>query len=500
MSSLYTKLALLFAIFLCVVVAAWVPLHGDIHYFSDNARDMLLMNEIMTEKPITLIGPRSGISGVFHGPLWLYMNLPAFALSDGNPAAVGWFWWGLYVFNIVIMYGVGKRLSGVAGGLVAALLFAYAFVSTGWSQFNANGVLLTSPLVFYFLQRYLMEGHYKDALALFFLIGLLIQFQIAFGLPVLLLVLSLVGFRIAQRRQWMHLMTLSILLIPLSTHILFDARHGFLQLNSLLSYAGKSGGPGIAALATIRLPLALKELTYWFPHYSIMTSSVISLILACVVFWKKDHRLKMLAALYAFLYVGFWIVTLGYSGNMWVYYYWGFTPILFLVIGASLQALPKKAQIVVPLLLAIIIVSAQLHWFMYERNHVLSPRPISWKFHKTAVESVFRDAPNEFGYYIFEDDLFGYGPKYAFVYWQKKYPNKAGFLNQKKETTYTYMMPTESTTLSWDGWIKGNVRIERSPAKIVEHPNGVAVNQYLLSADEQIIPSDPNLLNSLLFR
>lgn len=500
MRSLYIRAFLLFTIGLCLFAAAWVPLHGDIHYFSDNARDMLLLNEIVTEKPITLIGPRSGISGVFHGPLWLYMNLPVFALSVGNPVAVGWFWWMLYVLNVGIVFVVGRCLSGVMGGLVAGLLFAYAFVSTGWSQFNANGVLLVSPLVMYFLHTYLVGGRYRDALILFFFIGLLIQFQIAFGLPVLLLVMGLVGFRVVKERSWKHVSSLLVLLIPLSTHILFDIRHGFLQLNSLLAYAGKSGGSGIAALAQTRLPLALRELTNWLPHYSVWTSVALLVGLVAIAVWKKNHRITSLATLFAFLYVGFWLITLGYSGTMWLYYYWGFVPMLFIVIGAAVQALPQRIHASLVFVVALCIVLSQLHWFVFERNYAISPRPISWKFHKSAVEKVYQGAPNEFGYYIFEDDLYGYGPKYAFVYNQKHYPHKQAFLNEKRGTTYTYLMPTQSDTLSWDGWIKGNVLLKSSPARITEYPNGVAINEYRLSKDEQAVPSDPNLLDSLMFR
>jgi hypothetical protein len=74
---------------ICIILASWFVINGDILFYSDIARDFLLMEDILYNKPIALIGPRSGaISGVFHGPLWFYLNLPAFILGKGNPMGI----------------------------------------------------------------------------------------------------------------------------------------------------------------------------------------------------------------------------------------------------------------------------------------------------------------------------------------------------------------------------------------------------------------------------
>jgi hypothetical protein len=496
----FLRHAIILLICTSIGIAVWLPLHGDIHYFSDNARDMLLLNEMATEKPITLIGPRSGIGGVFHGPLWLYMNFPAFLVGNGDPATMGWFWWGLYTLNIGIIYMVGRKLFDEKAGLISALLFSFAFISTGWSQFNANGILLISPLLAYFLVRYSEGGQLRDAGIMFFLTGLLIQFQIAFGLPILILLIGVMGFFIVRRGVWKHILAIMAVLPGISTHILFDIRHSFIQLSSLIKYIASSDKGQLGAPAQDRMFFALREFANWIPGYSVEVSIALLIGLCMAVMASRKARLTTLAYIYLYLYVGFWIITLGYSGTMWPYYYWGFVPILFLLIGGAVSNLKPPAHAWVAGTIVLLVTVSHTHWFLYTRVLVLSPRPISWKFHKEAVHELFESAPPEFGYYVFEDDLYGYGPKYTFVYWQKRTPAKIAYLNKKYETTYLYMMPTSSETLTWEGWIRHNVRIDTEPKSIKTFPNDVTVYRYHLSKQEQAVPSDPNLLDSLIFR
>src|SRR5688572_10815215 len=85
-------LLVLFFILLNILLSSWYVLHNDLVFNSDIARDFLLFEEI-SQKKIVLIGPRaSGIPGLFHGPLWLYVNYPAYIIGQGNPVVVGWWW------------------------------------------------------------------------------------------------------------------------------------------------------------------------------------------------------------------------------------------------------------------------------------------------------------------------------------------------------------------------------------------------------------------------
>jgi len=60
-------------------------LNGDFYYLLDQSRDMLLAQSIVIDHKLTLIGARTGLGGLFHGALWIYMITPFFMLAKGNP-------------------------------------------------------------------------------------------------------------------------------------------------------------------------------------------------------------------------------------------------------------------------------------------------------------------------------------------------------------------------------------------------------------------------------
>ena len=170
-----------------ILASRWV-FDGNIFFHTDIARDFLLMEDIVDNNNLTLIGPRSGaIPGLFHGPLWLYSNIPAFVLGQGDPVVVGWFWVFFYTLSVYIAYLIGNKMFGETEGLLSALLLSVVTVLQVRSLFNPYGALLLFPLFFYVLTVYLRKKDIKILLLSLFLVGLIIQFQMAFGVPILIL-------------------------------------------------------------------------------------------------------------------------------------------------------------------------------------------------------------------------------------------------------------------------------------------------------------------------
>ena len=105
------RLAFFFFVLINFLSASWYLLKGDILFHVDIARDFLVLEEIVFLKKLTLIGARSGgIPGLFHGPLWFYLNLPAFLIGKGNPLFVGLFWIILFALSLIIIYNIAKKV------------------------------------------------------------------------------------------------------------------------------------------------------------------------------------------------------------------------------------------------------------------------------------------------------------------------------------------------------------------------------------------------------
>src|SRR3989344_6206913 len=121
---------ILYIITICALIflSARPIIDGNISFNTDIARDFLLLEDVYYNHNISLIGPRAGgIPGVFHGPMWIYLNLPAYALGAGNPIAVGWFWVGLFIISIGIIYYVSIKMFDRTTAMIATLVYASAY-------------------------------------------------------------------------------------------------------------------------------------------------------------------------------------------------------------------------------------------------------------------------------------------------------------------------------------------------------------------------------------
>jgi len=137
-------------------IASWPIINGNIAFHTDIARDFSLLEEIVKNKKPTLIGPRAGgISGIFHGPLWLYLNLPAFLIGKGNPVVVGWFWIIFSIFSLTTTYYTATKIFNKKTGFLAILLYSAYLISYTSGLFNSFGALIFFPLFFLFFSQYL---------------------------------------------------------------------------------------------------------------------------------------------------------------------------------------------------------------------------------------------------------------------------------------------------------------------------------------------------------
>ncbi|MFA9289232.1 MAG: glycosyltransferase family 39 protein [Weeksellaceae bacterium] len=231
------NLSVLLLLTINVAFAALYVLQNTITFHTDIARDFLLLEDMFYNKNISLIGPRSGgIPGVFHGPLWIYLNLPAYIIGKGDPVIVGWFWVLLFVASIILVYWVGKKLWNKEVGIMSALLVSVTTLSDIHNLFNPYGAVITFPLFLYFIGKYLETKKILQLVLALFTLGIIIQFQMAFGGPILILMIGYLIYDSIIKKNIKPLLALAVLIIPLSSFIVFELRNNFLQTHSVYNY------------------------------------------------------------------------------------------------------------------------------------------------------------------------------------------------------------------------------------------------------------------------
>jgi hypothetical protein len=338
-----------------------------------------------------------------------------------------------------------------------------------------------------------------------FTIGILIQFEIVFGGPILILSLLFLLVFLFKKKKLRHLLSVFVLVIPLSTYIIFELRHNFLQLRSIIFQAGAQTGSGKMAFTAIlqnRVDGFLNAILSIPSVPTLLTLSVIILFVFIAFKSLKDKKLKYreFYLLFIYFYLGYWPLTFYLRGQVMGYHVLPFTPVALIVLSSAYLLIRKEIFLIIfifVLFFGSIVAKNKLDAFSSQTGSGTG----SWKFSHQLAQAIFKNAPSEFGYYTFTADEFGYGPRYAMVFTNKEYPKISALANTKKEVTYVIMAPTEggvNNNREW--WIKNKVRINKAPESVISYANGFEIEKFVLTDQEIKISSDPNLLNGLFFR
>lgn len=505
----WLKYGALFLTFISLLTASWYVLHGDILFHTDIARDFLLFEDMTTNKLLTLIGPRSGgIPGVFHGPLWLYLNLPSYVIGSHNPVAVGWFWVLLFIVSVLIVYYVSYQFNDQKTAIITASVYSLISARAINSLFNPYGAVILSPLFLLFFYQYLKSHKIQKLILAFFILGLMIQFQIAFGLPILALTVVYLIIHLYQQKKLNHLLSSAVLVIPLSSYFLFEIRHQFLQVRAILNFINplqKSQDFKWVEFILIRLRGFFVDGVSLIPEAYYMFALVLVtfplILLSRNYIRSKKHLSLNFCNLFGYFYIGFWIITFFYKGTVWGYYFWPFLPVSVIVFTSLI--IKSRLKIFYVFLGLIILANIYLNVrHIIQANSFIAKDASSWRFNYETAKRVFGDTNQTFGYFVYTPDLFGYSPRFALDYVQRHMRRVTATPFKKQTVSYLLIAaaPTDRPYLDGTWWRKNQVKIDKLPSVTWRYPNGFRIEKYLLTSEETHIDSDPNLIQSLHFR
>jgi len=507
----YSTLITLIIVLINIILAGWTVINGDIVFNSDIARDFLLLREI-AEKKLILIGPRaSGLPGLFHGPLWLYFNYPAYFIGKGNPLIVGYFWIILDVIFLIISYIVAKKLFNKSVANIYVILLSAAMIFYTNNLFNPFGAMLIMPVFFFCIVRYSQTLKLKYLLVNLLALGCMIQFQMADGLPFLVLTGIYVLYLIMKNKKYSHISAFALLVLPFSTFLLFDLRHGFEQIHSIVN----SFSPGSAVFHTPyvdRINNRWGSMTgnLYLTHgdYSGVINGICSLFIIYFLYNRmkkivdKKHDLNnIIFFLLIYFYVGFYFLSVFFNGILLYHYTFPLIPLVFLMFSSMVIYQNKK--VFLPLFLIVLLYNFSTGISSANTNtKAKGLSQTSWQFQLSVAQKILSDKDNGFGYFIYTPDFYGYGPKYAYAYAKSLHPEKTVYLFQKKPVTYIVVEPPPELRpeLTSEYWKKSMIKIESVPENVDSLPNGFKIEKYKLKQKEIDTPVDPQATDWIHFR
>jgi hypothetical protein len=486
---------------LSFIFSAWYALHNDMTMPSDIGRDFLLFGEIATKK-IILIGERSS-GGLFHGPLWLYLNFPAYLIGNGNPLTVEW-WWITMAFLILIPYFyIAKELFNKKVAYLFVLYISLFFSFHTRFLINPDGAMFCLPIFFFFFIKYLQTWNLKFLLALVFTAGIMIQFELVIGIPMLALSSIYLFFRIFRSNHKRHLLGFLIIFIPLASYFIFDLRHQFIITHSIFHFLSPSGGAPYDYLASfyqkIGMMLGKPEFIRTDPNFR---NFIITLIF--MVFWLiqvKNNKYRTIYFSFLYFYVGFFVLTFINKGNVLYFYNYPLFPFIALIFTSFLTSKYAKLFLVIFFICYLLNINSAYNDTIYSKQ-VIGKDQTSWQFLDTMAKTVFSGKEKGFGYFVYTPDIVAYSPKYALFYEQNQHKSlNASYLTKKPVTYITIEPPSKDNPyLSYTWWRNVRVTITNQPVQTIKFPNGYKIEKYLLSPGEVNIPFDHSLDPGLGFR
>lgn len=235
------EIYILFLIFLVSVLIRVYKLPKYLFFGYEQGRDAQIIQEIYRFKQFTLIGPKTDLAGIFHGPWFYYLMAIPYSISRGNPIAASFFLVALSSLVGVIMYLLLKDvLKSNYIAVLAGFLCAFSFELIVYSRWLSNvtlGVLFV-PLTFFSLWKYKVSKNsfwfvLSVAFAAFasqFEIILIFQFIFVYFLFFLFRVIKFPGYKAV-------VLSLLWALLIFSPLVIFEFRHEHIISRSMIDFA-----------------------------------------------------------------------------------------------------------------------------------------------------------------------------------------------------------------------------------------------------------------------
>ena len=150
-------------------------------FYYDQGRDALVIWNLWHEGKLFLIGPVTGLAGIFLGPFYYYLIASIYLIGGGDPVVVSIFLAALSVVALYFLYKLGAEMHSRTAGLIGAVIggFSYYIIYNSRWLSNPNPMFLLSMLFLYSLWRIITDRNKKWWIIASFLVGVSLHFESA---------------------------------------------------------------------------------------------------------------------------------------------------------------------------------------------------------------------------------------------------------------------------------------------------------------------------------
>lgn len=422
---LYISLFLLFTAALFVRVYRLDQLLG---FYYDQGRDALVIWRFWHEGDMFLIGPTTGIEGIFRGAWYYWLIAPFYLLGGGNPVWPAVFLGLTSVLAIAILYHLAVKIAGRWAGFLAATIASFSYflvLASRWLS-NPTPMLLISMLLVFFMFL-VIEGKRWAWLGIAFMLGMAMQFGSAaevFYFPAILV------FSFWQRKnlpgKTIFLLALFLLFVSFVPQIVFDIKNNGVLRTAISRFLIEDQSFRVSFWEILKSRTQLYWQVAWYKIYPVdagpWTPTALVVILSALLNFKNLIKNKYFVPVFILFLSPLtgMLFFQGNKGNVYDYYFTGYYLVFVLVFSVLLMMLAQRTK-------GLVIVAVFLFLFLQQnlpllRNYLIAgadgPTHVSLGNELQAVDWVFQDSKGkEFNVDVYVPPVIPHAYDYLFL-WQ----------------------------------------------------------------------------------
>lgn len=450
---------------LCFILAVALFLRvynisNTLGFYYDQGRDALAVWNLWHKGDFFLIGPTTGIAGIFRAPYYYYLIAPFYLLGGGNPVWPSVFLSLTTVAASFLLYVLGTRIHSKSAGLIAAFISAFSFnivMASRWLS-NPTPMLLCSTLLVWLMLK-VTEGKRWAWIGISAVAGLSL---FSFGSASEVFYLAAIAiFAFWQKKNLpdkkTFLISAFVFLLTFLPLVVFDIKNHFLITGNIKKFLidDRSFREVSWRVVQDKLNLDWDIFTKLIFHgrwekEKLLLGSAFFLIIFYLNKLARLTGVKILLLLLGTALFGL-IFFQGNEGNFYDYYLTGYFLPFILLFSIGLAEIFKRGWGKVFVLYFLYTFLANNYsplWFKL-RDKVDGPGSIALKSELAAVDWVYEDAKGrEFNVDVYVPPVIPYAYDYLFLWRGSTLPAKAKRVEDKRPLLYTIYENVPSPNLN----------------------------------------------------
>src|SRR3990172_3617537 len=401
-------------------------------FYFDQGRDANVIWDLWHQGKFFLIGPTTGIEGVFRGPWYYWLIAPFYLLGRGDPVWPSVFLSATTVVAIFLSYKITEKLAGKWAGILAVVIGSFSLYLVYASRWLSNPTpMLLISMIFAYSLFEVLDGKKWAWVLSAFMSGLAMQFGSAAEIFYFLgLAVFGVYLFFTDRKKLPDLKTILLSAVALgvtfSPPVLFDLRNEGILRGTVSKFLFQEGSFKVSFWETVKVRLPFYYDVFFSKLFPSLTKAkgIFALIFAGLGLYNyreilKDKRMVLLVILLLSPILGM-LFFQGNYGNVYDYYFTGYY-LIFLVLFASVLGIASKhfwGKAIILIFLTLFLKDNLPTLRNYIVSGVDGPTTIAFGNEKQALDWIYQDAKGrDFNIDVYVPPVIPYAYDYLFKWY-----------------------------------------------------------------------------------